>query len=45
MDFIPASSPKHIPFSVEERAQLNLLRILGKAGASLQVYNNIIEWV
>ena len=45
MDFIPASSPKHVPFSLEERAQLDLLRILGKAGVSLQIQDKIINWV
>jgi hypothetical protein len=44
MDFIPASSPKHVPLSVEERAQLDLLRILGKAGVSLQIQDKIIDW-
>ena len=28
MDFIPASSPKHVPLSVEERAQLDLLTVV-----------------
>ena len=45
MDFIPASSPKHVPLSVEERAQLDLLKILGKAGVSLQTQDTIIDWV
>ena len=44
MDFIPASSPKHVPFSVEERSQLDLLKILGKAGASLKIQGNFIDW-
>ena len=44
MDFIPASSPKHVPLSVEERVQLDLLRVLGKPGISLQIYDNIIDW-
>ena len=44
MEFIPASSPKHVPLSVEERAQLDLLRILGKAGVSLQLQDTIIDW-
>ena len=43
MDFIPASSPKHAPLSVEERAQLDLLRILVKAGASLKTQDKIID--
>ena len=45
MDFIPASSPKHVPLSVGERAQLDLLRVLGKAGVSLQIQDKIIDWV
>ena len=44
MEFIPASSPKHVPLYVEERAQLDLLRILGKAGVSLQLQDTIIDW-
>ena len=44
MDFIPASSPKHVPLYAEERAQLYLLRILGKAGVSLQIQDKIIDW-
>ena len=44
MGFIPASSPKHVPLSVEERAQLDLLRILGKAGVSPQIQDIIIDW-
>ena len=45
MDFIPVSSPKHVPLSVvEKRAQLDLIRILGKSGVSLQIQNNIIDW-
>ena len=43
MDFIPASSPKHVPLSVEERAQLDLLRILGKTGVNLQIQDKIID--
>ena len=43
MDFIPASSLKHVPFSVEERDQLDLLRILGKASVSLQIQDTIID--
>ena len=43
MDFIPASSPKHVPLSVEERAQLDILRILGKAGVSLKIQDKIID--
>ena len=44
MDFIPASSPKHTLLSVEERAQFDLLKILGKAGVSLKIQDNIIDW-
>ena len=44
MDFIPTSSPTYVPLSVEERAQLDLLRILGKADASLQIQDKIIDW-
>ena len=44
MDLISASSTKHIPFFTEERAQLVLLRILGKASISLQIQDNIIDW-
>ena len=44
MDFIPVSSPKHVPLSVEERAQLDLLEILVKAGVSLQIQDKIIDW-
>ena len=44
MDFLSISSPKHFPLSVEERAQLDLLRLLGKAGASLQLQDKIIDW-
>ena len=44
LDFIPASSPKHLPFSVEETAQLDLLRNLGKDGVGLQVQHTIIDW-
>ena len=44
MDFIPISSPKHFPLSVKERAQLGLLRILGKAGVRLQMQDTIIVW-
>ena len=44
MDFIPTSSPKHVPLSVEKRAHIDLLRILGKAGASLQIQDKIIDW-
>ena len=44
MEFIPASSPKHVPLFLEESAQLDLLRILGKAGVSLQIQDKIIDW-
>ena len=44
-DFIPVSTPNHVSFfPVEERAQLDLLRILGKAGVSLQTQDKIIDW-
>ena len=42
MDFIPISSPKHVPLSVKERAQLGVLRILGKTGVRLQMQDTII---
>ena len=45
MDCIPASSPKHVPLFAEERAQLDLLRILGKAGVSLQMQDKFIDLV
>ena len=44
MDFIPISSPKHFPLSVKERAQLGLLRILGKAGVRLNMQDTSIVW-
>ena len=44
MDFIHASSPKYVPLYVEERAQLDPLRILDKAGTSLQIQDKIIDW-
>ena len=44
MDFIPTSSPKHVPLSVEERAQLDLLRVLDKAGVGLQIQDKLIDW-
>ena len=44
MGFILASSPKVVSLSIKERAQLDLLRILGKAGASLQNQDTIIDW-
>ena len=43
MDFIPASSPKHVPIGVEETAQLDLLKVLGKARISLQIQDKIID--
>ena len=43
MDSIPASSPKHVPLSVEERTQLDLLRILDKADTSLQIQGKLID--
>ena len=42
IDFIPTSSPKHVPLSVEERAQLDPLRILGKADISLQIQDKLL---
>ena len=44
MDFISTSSQKHVQFFIEERAQLDILRILGKAGASLQIQDKIFDW-
>ena len=44
MDFIPASSPNHVPLFVEERTQLDFIRVLGKACVSLQIQDKIIDW-
>ena len=40
MDFIPVSSQNHGSFSLDKRSQLDLLRILGKDGVSLQIQDN-----
>ena len=44
MAVIPALSPKHVPLSVEEKAQFDLIRILVKAGVSLQIEDKSIDW-
>jgi hypothetical protein len=44
MDFILTSSPKYTSLSLVERSQLDLLKILDKAGVSLQIQDKIIDW-
>ena len=43
-DFILEFPPRHVPLFVEERAQLDLLRILDKTGASLQSQDKTVDW-
>ena len=44
MDFILTSSPKYSSLSLVERSQLDLLKILDKAGVSLQIQDKLIDW-